>query len=367
MTPRGWTVAALVTAAMLAWISPPVAAQETATMFFARPVGAAVDGQIVAGEYPGSFLDPTTGMEVFLVHDGENMTIGLVSPGLGWVAIGFGPPGVLMDGANILIGYVTPASTVLSDDFGVGFQHTADTALGGQDDILAKAGSEAGGRTTLELRFPLDTGDAYDFRLLQGQTYGLTLAYSSTADDLVDQHTSASSVPVAVTRDASQQPTRNATLRLGSSGEEVEGRNTSLVATLLGDDGGPLTGSPLSFYLNSSVGTGLLGTVETNANGVAAVNYTLRSPGEFSFFVRFTGDADYRPAQANLTLIAQPAPTDAAFFTTGLAIRIVIVAVLAGVALAYAYSLFQVIQIRNKGSPTGRTPDPAERRKDGSP
>ena len=54
-------------------------------------------------------------------------------------------------------------------------------------------------------------------------------------------------------------------------------------------------------------------------------------------------------------------------FTTGPAIRIVIVAVLAGVALAYAYSLFQVIQIRNKGSPTGRTPDPAERRKDGSP
>lgn len=365
MTPRGWTVAALLAAAALAWISPPVLAQDTATMYFASPVPAAVDGQISPGEYPGSFLDPTTGIEAFLVHDGRNMTIGLVSPGLGWIGIGFGPPGVLMDGANILIGYVADGSTLLSDEFGVGFEHRTDTVLGGEDDILAKAGGEAGGKTTLELRFPLDTGDAYDFRLLQGQTYGMTLAYSATADDLVSLHTSASSVLVAVERDPNQLPTRQATLRLGSSGGEVEGENVILVATLLGDDGEPFSGSPLSYYLNSSVGPGLIGTVETDSYGAAAINYTFLSPGEFSFFVRFIGGADYLPAQANLTLVVRPATPDVPFLTARLTVLVVIGAVLTGVALAYGYSLLQVARIRRDGSPKKRALNHVDRKKVG--
>ena len=367
MTPRRWAIPVLIAVVVVAWISPPAKAQGSATMYFRSPVAAVVDGQIAPGEYSGSFLDPTTGIELFLVHDGRNMTVGLVSPGTGWVAVGFGPPGVLMDGANILIGYVSGPTTVLSDEFGVGFEHFADTTAGGTDNLLERAGTEAGGRTTLEFRFPLDTGDVRDVRLLEGQDYGMIVAYQSTADDLVTLHTSAAPVSLTVERDPNALPTRVATLRLGSSGGEVEGDNVTLVATLLGDDGAPLSDSPLSFYLNSSVGPGPLGTVETDVYGVAAVNYTFRSPGEFTFFVRFTGDSDYLPARANLTVVAQPAGGQASFFTTDLAIRFVVGAVLGGVALAYGYSILQILQIRRLGSRAKRAPGRGDRTEDGTP
>jgi len=367
VTPRRWAIPVLIAVVGIAWISPPAEAQDTATMYFRSPVAAVVDGQITPGEYPGSFLDPATGIEVFLSHDGQNMTAGLASPGTGWVGIGFGAPGVFMDGANILIGYVTGATTVLSDEFGVGFEHLADTRLNGTDDIIAKAGSESAGRTTLEFRFPLETGDARDYRLLEGQTYGMTLGYHATADDFVTLHTAAASLLVTVERDPNVVPTRRATLRLGSSGDEVEGDNVTLVATILGDDGAPLSASPLSFYLNSSVGPGPLGTVETDVYGVAAVNYTFRSPGEFTFFVRFTGDFDYLPAQANLTVVAQPAGGQASFLTTDLAVRFVIGAVLGGVALAYGYSILQILQIRRLGSRAKRAPGRGDRTEDGTP
>src|SRR3972149_2728843 len=92
VTPRRWAIPVLIAVVVVAWISPPAKAQGSATMYFRSPVAAVVDGQIPPGEYSGSFLDPTTGIELFLVHDGRNMTVGLVSPGTGWGACGLRPP-----------------------------------------------------------------------------------------------------------------------------------------------------------------------------------------------------------------------------------------------------------------------------------
>ncbi len=342
-------IAAVLAAAGLAILPASSRGAAVASMPFERTVTAVVDGQVVPGEYPDSFTDAKTGIETNWVQDGTNMTVGVVSPGLGWVGIGFGPEGTLMDGANILIGYVSGGATVLSDEFGVGFEHHSDIQYGGQDNVLAKAGSEAGGGTTLEFRYPLITDDPRDVPLRPGRTYSMLLAFSDTADDLVTMHTAASFLSMTVAPDPSKVPTRRATLQFGYEGEAADGSNVTLRAQLTGDDGKPLEGGLVDFSLNTSVGIGPLGSVETDASGAADLNYTFLSGGEFAFNARFGGDLEYLPAEANLTIIARNAEDSGTFLTLDLAIRVILVMILAGVSLAYMFSLGQVLRIRRIG------------------
>ena len=348
-------VALLVALALVAMLPLPPAAAEPVTIPFGRPVTAVVDGIVGPGEYAGSFTDPVTGIAVSWVHDDVNLSVGLVSPGTGWAGIGFGPEGVLMDGSNIVIGYVLGAATVISDEYGVGLNHIADIGLGGRDDILERAGSEASGRTTLEFRIPLDSGDAFDIALRTGKTFSLLLAYHDTADDLITLHTSASPGSFILERDPNKIPTRRASLGLEGLGELQEAANVTLVARLLGDDGLPLASAVIDFFVNTSVGGGFLGAAETDALGVARLNYTFLSPGPFRFVARFEGDLEYVPAEANTTLVAERSPGPSVLWTSDHAIRALIFATLAGVASVYAFVVVQILLIRRIGVAPRRT------------
>ncbi len=340
-------IAALVLLAGLGLLAAPARAASL-SMPFQDPSAATVDGIVAPGEYAGSFTDSGTGIEVDWAQDGANMTVGLVSPGTGWAAIGFGPQGTLMDGSNIIIGYVSGGTTAISDEIGVGWEHRADTSMGGTDDILAYAGSESNGRTTLEFRFPLVTADASDVPLRPARTYSMILAYSDTADDFVTLHTAASFSAITVTPDPSKVPTRHATISMGYDGVPAQGNDVTLVVRLAKEDGTPLKAGLVDFVVNTSVGPGPLDSVETDASGVATLNYTFLSGGEFEFSARFEGDLDFLPADAHLAVVAGGS-APAALSIWDLAVRVILVAVLAGVVLAYVYSLGQVFRIRGIG------------------
>jgi len=352
---RAPRLAILVAVALAALLFPPPVAALPVTIPFGRPVTAVVDGVVIAGEYAGTFTDPVTGIAVSWVHDDVNLSVGLVSPGTGWAGIGFGPEGILMDGSNIVIGYVLGAATVISDEYGVGLNHIADIGLGGRDDILERAGSEASGKTTLEFRIPLDSGDAYDVALRTGKTFSLLLAYHDTADDLITLHTIASAGSFILERDPNKIPTRRASLGLEGLGEPREEANVTLVARLLGDDGLPLASAVIDFFVNTSVGGGFLGAAETDALGVARLNYTFLSPGPFRFVARFEGDLEYVPAEANTTLVAERSPGPSVLWTSDHAIRALIFATLAGVASVYAFVVVQILLIRRIGVAPRRT------------
>lgn len=323
-----------------------------ATVAFAKPATAVVDGQVAAGEYPpeGTFADPATGMTAYLVHDGTNLTGAVVSPGTGWVGIGFGAPGVVMDGYNILIGYVTGATTVFTDQFGLGLDHRPDETDGGTNNLMAFAGTESGGRTTIEFRIPLDSGDSHDYRLAEGETVGFMLAYQETADDLVSMHTKASLGTVFIAPNPDRIPTRHASLSLAYNGTATEGGGVTLLATLVGDDGAPYAPARLQFWENASVGWGELGVADVNrTTGVAAYNLTLLTPGRYEFQVRFGGDRDYLPTETNLSFVADGASSPEPPVTLGFAARFVLFTVLASVALVFGFSASQVVRIRRMG------------------
>jgi hypothetical protein len=146
----------------------------------------AVDGVIDLGEYAHSTT--VVDVKVHWWNDANMLRIGLESPGTGYVAIGFDPVRG-MEGANYIIGYVLEGEAYVRDDFGIsGTTHVPDTERGGENNILLAKGSEWADHTVLEFMIPLDSGDAMDKPLRDGETYTILVAYHDLADGFAAEH-----------------------------------------------------------------------------------------------------------------------------------------------------------------------------------
>jgi len=186
---RLWRIVLLITILSL-WSVARIRAEQAVTMPYVKVSKVVVDGVVMPGEYAGSYLESDTGITVSWEHNGTYMYVALVSPGTGWVGVGFGPKLVGMDGANIIIGYVDGGGVLtLVDEIGVGHGHYSDVNRGGRDNIIRKAGSEKEGKTIVEFVFPLNSGDLTDHAFEPGNTYGFFVGYQASRDDLTSYHT----------------------------------------------------------------------------------------------------------------------------------------------------------------------------------
>ena len=155
----------------------------TATSSSSVPI---VDGIINTGEYAHAM--EAGGFRVYWTNDAIVLRIGLFSPGAGYVSIGLDPDH-RMEGANFIIGTVRDGQTDIRDDYGTGsLSHSSDIDNGGTDNILAAAGRELNGQTTLEFIIPLDSGDRFDKPLEPGETYEVLVAFHNTSDDFSTRH-----------------------------------------------------------------------------------------------------------------------------------------------------------------------------------
>jgi hypothetical protein len=143
-----------------------------------------IDGVVSKGEYAGNFSDPSTGMTVYWEHNSTDFFIALESHVEGWLAIGFGPRGIGMDGADMKIGYAENNGSVIHDEIGIGRTHYYDTSKGGNDDILSSAGLLNNRLQTLEFIIPLNSGDSLDQKFNSNITYGFFLAYQASVKDI---------------------------------------------------------------------------------------------------------------------------------------------------------------------------------------
>ncbi|MBI3659628.1 hypothetical protein HY230_04055 [Candidatus Acetothermia bacterium] len=142
-----------------------------------------VDGKIGESEYQNHLRVDGIQMDLYWSIQGDRIYVGLHAPGRGWVAIGFDPEGPIMQGADIVIGYVKDGKLFLQDSYAnVPTGHQADTELGGRDDILEKAGSQSADGTVLEFSRKLDTGDKFDKPIRDGKPMAILMAYAEDAD-----------------------------------------------------------------------------------------------------------------------------------------------------------------------------------------
>lgn len=119
----------------------------------------------------------------------------IIAPGTGWVAVGFDPE-MQMQGADIVIGYVTETETMARDDYAnAPTAHQSDEALGGTNDLMMVTGTEMDGMTELTFKKPLNSGDMYDKELMPGNTYVVMLAYGPQ-DNYTSYHTARTIVEI---------------------------------------------------------------------------------------------------------------------------------------------------------------------------
>ncbi len=145
-----------------------------------------IDGVVDQDEYVHRLL--LGGMDVHWTNDADLLWVALSAPATGYVSVGFDPIDRKV-GANYIIGYVKDGEAVVRDHVGTrGNLHDADTAVGGEDNLLASAGTEIDGRTILEFVIPLDSGDPKDRPLEPGGTYEIQVAYQLSRDDFISWH-----------------------------------------------------------------------------------------------------------------------------------------------------------------------------------
>ncbi|MBN2830552.1 MAG: hypothetical protein JXR56_09560 [Candidatus Cloacimonetes bacterium] len=123
----------------------------------------------------------------YKVEDSVNLHCRLTGAGTGWISVGFAPSAQMKD-ANFIIGYYDNSTGFISDEFGVtSYSHEPDINLGGTSDVTLLSAYETDGKTSLEFKIPLDSGDTKDRVLSLGTTYPVIFA-AGDADDFVTIH-----------------------------------------------------------------------------------------------------------------------------------------------------------------------------------
>ena len=163
----------------------PMVAEKTATEEWKA------DGMVGENEYTRSMVlqSPArqgyTGgdMEISWKNDEQYLYLGLNGSTDGWLAIGFEPLEWMKD-SDIILASVEGYKATIKDEYCTGNYgpHIEDAMLGGTNDIDEFAGSKAGGRTIIELKRKLDTGDKFDKAFSPGQAISIIWALSNNPD-----------------------------------------------------------------------------------------------------------------------------------------------------------------------------------------
>ena len=164
--------------------APEVLEQETTEEWKA-------DGIVGPGEYSRSVLLQAPARQgysggelaVSWKNDNENLYLALNGSTDAWLGIGFDPL-EWMKNADIILASVQGSKAVVLDEYCTGNYgpHIEDTMLGGSDDILESGGSKSAGRTIIELKRRLDTGDRFDKAFSPGGAVSMIWALSSNPD-----------------------------------------------------------------------------------------------------------------------------------------------------------------------------------------
>lgn len=120
--------------------------------------------------------------------EGDQIHVKLSAKTTGWVGIGFDPENA-MEGGDIVIGAVKGDKFKVEDHYGDRKRgHKNDEKLGGKNDVLNAAGSEADGVTTISFTKSLKAADKYDKDIVPDSLYRVMLAYGSGKDSFKTRH-----------------------------------------------------------------------------------------------------------------------------------------------------------------------------------
>ncbi|MFV2014728.1 MAG: DOMON domain-containing protein, partial [Candidatus Heimdallarchaeota archaeon] len=228
-----------------------------------------IDGEISIFEYGRSFTDELTGIEVYWEHNEINFTIGLISPGTGWVALGIGPN---MAQSSMYMGGVENDEKYCYDLDGLDdWRHEDDDATDGTNDILECAASENEEQTVFEFILPLNSSDELDRMLEPLGVYEMFLGYHATIDTQTEIHTAHSDIfKVLVMPESDSYDTF---LDLTTETEAEFNQTLYFEVSLTNENGTKLPNIPVLFYRQTQFGKVVFASTITDTKGKANASY----------------------------------------------------------------------------------------------
>jgi hypothetical protein len=156
-----------------------------------------VDGVVKVGEYDHRTVLGDGAYTLSWTITSDVAWFGIEATTTGWVALGIDPE-TAMNGADMVFGWVSGGKATVLDQYSTGMfgPHPDDTSLGGTMDLLATAGIEQAGTTTIEFSRKRVTGDAHDKVVpLSGN---LKIVWATGNADGVSPHARKGSATIAV-------------------------------------------------------------------------------------------------------------------------------------------------------------------------
>jgi len=147
--------------------------------------------------YPADPIE-VSGATIYLAHDEEFLYVLMEAEVEGWLSVGINEPGGGMDGANMVLGYLTDAGEpAYRDDVGRGHAHSeAESPAVAQPFV-----DRAEGKTVFEFAYPLSfpADEGYNVEeILAGETYALIIGMHRNSDDISTKHSTRGSAEFQV-------------------------------------------------------------------------------------------------------------------------------------------------------------------------
>ena len=304
------------------------------------------DGMIRPGEYSENFFDPTTKIVVYfkcMADTDRMMHVALVSPWSGWTELRVQAAEAWNGDLNVVRLSMSGSSVSVSDGFlnGTTAQYVDDVSAGGTDDVLEPVASRSGDAFVYEFDLPLLSRDALDCQLTGNGSFFFQLAYVMTEGPMSLGSSVVASEPHVIRIGTGPMSGSETSVELSLPKGTPPGSPAEILVGLRNDTNRPLPSMPVSVFAQTVFGFLELGTAYTNEQGVAAVEYATLGAGEFLIGAAFAGGSDHLASVTWVRLIVPPAANDASVLPRGLLfVQSIIVVVLGGVWLTYAYSVF---------------------------
>ena len=137
--------------------------------------------------YPAGPIE-SAGAAIYLAYDDDFIYVLMEAEVEGWLSVGFNDSGGGMNGANMILGYLTEeGEPAFRDDVGSGHAHSeADETA-----ISQPYFERSNGRSVLEFAYPLSFPADQGYNLEEitpGETYSLIVGLHSSSDNIDSKH-----------------------------------------------------------------------------------------------------------------------------------------------------------------------------------
>lgn len=272
-------------------------------------------------QYPESFYSNYTGMTVAMCYNGSSLFVYVSAPTQGWVGVGFNTYGYGMVGGYLMVGAVTNANNTgatVQSYYAVQYSQPSMTDI---NSVTQANGTQSGNTTTLQfvmnMLAPANETQPISYltgsnppltqakNLTAGNTYSLLMAYGRNDDDYMAYQHVRQGIATLYIAPQTVLPRTGANIKVNFNNlpSTTVTENTIFTGniTLTDTNGNGIANQTVHIYEQGLVADVNLANATTNAQGVAAFNFSFiqQYSAPVVLYAKYDGNILYKRAETN--------------------------------------------------------------------